>query len=165
MFGKTCDANIQKCKSMTFLKYMLGASLCICIAIACFIGATIYQSPSAQYKRHPEEVTLRQVLSTEVKRGDSRQYVVSLLGDGKPDDGQHLNKLLRYQASPHFEKRHFPDGVNEGDKFVFYAALPGEVYDLQFRDDALVNFDPSLYVGKNMLLDSLSGNGKGRTKR
>lgn len=140
---------------MSFVKSMLGASLCVCIAFACCIAATIYLSPSAKYKRQKDEVSLRYLLATEVKPGHSRQQVCDLLGEGRPDDGSQLRKLLKYQAAVHFDKRLFPDGIEETDEIIFYTALPAGAYDLQFRDGRLVNFNPGVFLGKNMSLNAL----------
>ncbi|HRA89632.1 MAG TPA: hypothetical protein PK992_16210, partial [Planctomycetaceae bacterium] len=59
-----------------------------------FVGD--YSSLSARYQRQHDEVSLRLLLANQIKPGDSKQRVTELLGAGRPDDGRHRAKLVKW---------------------------------------------------------------------
>jgi hypothetical protein len=96
------------------------------------------------------------LLRTQIEHGDTLERVASVLGPGRPDDGTHLKKLLKWKAGPHFNPRVIgPDGVEAGDQIVFYSADPKPSYQLHFREGILINFDPKAYEGSDTTISGL----------
>lgn len=121
------------------------------ILVACFavgFSAHRYFSAPARYQRNGDVETLRYLLSTQIDQGDTLGRVTSILGPGRRDDGKYLQRMLNWKAGPRFDPNVLgPDGIEEGDLFIFYSANPKPSYGLQLRDGILVNHDPKWYVG------------------
>ena len=132
--------------------------LVVVLVIMAMFAVADYFSASARYRRRQDVVTLRYLLSTKIRPNETLQQVTSLLGPGKPAKGDYLSRVLKWQARPDFHPELYPEGIETRDQFVFFTANPKGVYVLQFRDDRLVNFDPTDYVGRDDLLSSLRGN-------
>ncbi len=140
-------------KSLKNVGKLLLAVAVMAVVFCVFKFSGDYFSLSARYQRQHDEVSLRSLLATQIKPGDSKQRVSELLGPGQPDDGSYRSRLLEWQSGPHFLREFFPEGVRESDAFMFFDSKPGGRYELQFRDGLLINFDPTNYVGPPLLND------------
>ena len=92
------------------------------------------------YREHKDTTSLNQTLHRYLKPGDSIEHVNRLLGSG--DEGDRTT-LLRVQKT--FARKvpaSYPDGVEDGDRFLEYDAPDNCSIILQFRDNRLINFDP-----------------------
>ena len=133
-------------------------TLLMLVAVAA-VGFTAhkYFSASARYQRNGDVETLRYLLSSQIRPGDSIGQVASILGPGRRDDGSELGYLLKWRDGPRYDPSIFgPDGIQEGDLLVSYTASPNGTYWLQFRGGVLVNFDPKHFVGPDDTILGLS---------
>ena len=89
---------------------------------------------------------LYRTLHREVREGDSRERVESLIGPGSPGvGGKTLDKLQRDIAQRHPEM--FPGGIEDNDVLLYWrVGDSGGFILLQFRNGRLVNFDHNEYA-------------------
>lgn len=136
---------------------VLGTALAVLLSVTASERAEARDDSSARYQRDGDVETLRHLLSTEVQPGDSLDRVTSLLGPGDRDDGDYLALLLKWKAGPHYDPQIIgPDGIQDGDLFIHYSAVPKPAYPLQFRDGVLINHDPESFAGPDETIGSLS---------
>ena len=117
------------------------------ITLTAFAIACRYFSVSERYKRNGDLASLRCLLSTRIRPGDSLERVVSILGPGELDGGRALEVKLWWQSSPDFLPGKYPDGFEKNDVMIHYKAGPVLSYALQFRNGKLVNHNPEHYLG------------------
>ena len=90
--------------------------------------------------------TIHEKLAAYVRLGQSVEHVQAILGKGvlltQDDNRERLHQPIQLTRA---NREHFPDGVNVEDVFLFYEITSNEELYLQFRDNRLINFDPSYY--------------------
>ncbi|MCA9171130.1 MAG: hypothetical protein KDB23_25835 [Planctomycetales bacterium] len=101
-----------------------------------------YFSPEGAYQLRKQGAALLVILADELNNGDSREYVIRMLGPGSTIDDEESLARIR-QTIRQFPLSH-ADGIQESDMFVMYSTVEGFALHLQFREDKLVNFDLSM---------------------
>lgn len=110
------------------------------------------EKPEAHFRRHHDSESFFRVLNQSIRPGYTIAEVQRLLGPEwtaptSSDPAAVNNIRLQIAKDGRVKSPDNPDGVQSGDKFLFYSLDDyTRDFNLQFRHGKLINFDPGHYT-------------------
>ena len=125
-------------------RLLLGLFSAAAVALS-FVAGYSLLSASGYFRVSHDEASFRRCMATRVRPGCTIAAIEHFLGDGVVVTEKHrLALVAAAEKCSRLAPESWPDGVTADDHFIGYTFGPTTSY-LQFRDGALVNFNPRDY--------------------